>query len=87
MPTTDALTDEDRLAIGRRLLSMREMFEYTQAVVAERCYVSQPAVSAWERGVKIPARSTQHRLAELYRTQRSMLFVEIVRAEERAAAA
>ena len=72
------------LAIGQRIKVFREALELTQAELGRRCYVSQPAVSAWERGTKLPARGAQHRIADELRSTRSIIFREVVEAENRA---
>lgn len=75
------LTPEDRQSIGRRILTLREMLGLTQATLAARVYVSQPAVSQWESGATLPTRETQFRLADTLRTSRSLLFRELAEAE------
>ena len=70
--------------IGTRIRVYREANDLTQQALADKCYVSQPAVSAWERGLTIPARPTQHRIADVLRTTRGILFQEL--AEREAAA-
>lgn len=70
--------DAPYAAAGHRIRALRELHDLTQARLAELCYVSQPAVSAWERGRKLPSRATQHRLADVLHTSRSMLFRETV---------
>lgn len=81
-----ASSDAPHAAAGGRIRVFREALELTQAELARRCYVSQPAVSAWERGVKMPTLATQHRVADALRTSRSILFREAVEAETRAMA-
>ncbi len=73
------------IAVGRRIQGLREVLEMTQAVLAAKCYVSQPAVSAWERGTKLPSRSAQFRIADALHTTRSAMFREAVETEDQVA--
>lgn len=75
------LTPEDRRAIGRRISTLREMLGLTQAAMAKKVYVTQPAVSQWESGATLPSRATQFLLSDELRTSRSLLFRELVEAE------
>lgn len=75
------LSPEDRRSIGRRILTLREMLGLTQAALAAKVYVTQPAVSQWESGTTLPSRETQFRLADTLRTSRSLLFRELAEAE------
>jgi len=70
------------LPVGERIRSAREHFDWTQAELAKRCFVSQAAVSQWERGIKLPARRTQYLVADVLRSSRSKLFAEAVAVEE-----
>lgn len=63
--------------IGRRIRAGRELLGLTQAALARSCYVTQPAVSQWERGVTLPDLSRQFLLADALRTTRSRLFREL----------
>lgn len=64
--------------VGDRIRTLREAAGITQETFAKQVYVSQPAVSQWERGKKMPARPTQFRVADVLRTDRSFLFAEVV---------
>lgn len=68
--------------MGKRIRSRRESFDLTQAALGKKCFVSQAAVSQWERGIKLPARRTQFLVADVLRTTRSQLFVEAVQVEQ-----
>lgn len=70
--------DRPYAAIGARIRALREVHDLTQVVFAELCYVSQPAVSSWETGRSLPSKATQHRIADVLHTSRSMLFREVV---------
>lgn len=63
--------------IGRRIRAGRELLGLTQTALARSCYVTQPAVSQWERGLTLPDLSRQFLLADALRTTRSRLFREI----------
>ena len=65
-------------AIGDRIRMMRELHGMTQEAFAKRVHVSQPAVSQWEAGKKLPARPTQFVVADVLRVDRSNLFAELV---------
>lgn len=71
--------------MGQRLALARELVGLTQATLASKVYVTQPAVSQWERGANLPSRATQHAVADVLHTSRSRLFREIVKYEERVA--
>ena len=45
---------------------MREARGWTQEQFAQRLGVQQSAVSAWERGQRVPRRRTQQALADLF---------------------
>lgn len=72
------VSDEAMTEVGERIRTLRESRELTQGYVAREVHVSQPAVSQWERGLKIPSTPTQYRLADLFHVQRSWLFAEVV---------
>ena len=63
--------------IGRRIRAGRELLGLTQAALARLCYVTQPAVSQWERGETLPDLSRQFLLADALHTTRSRLFREL----------
>ncbi len=73
------------MSLGARLTLARELLGITQAVLAAKVYVTQPAVSQWEKGKTFPRRATQHAVADALCTSRSRLFREIVKYEERVA--
>jgi transcriptional regulator with XRE-family HTH domain len=77
--------EEARAAAGRRIAMARELLGLTQGALASKVYVTQPAVSQWERGLTLPALAMQHAIADALRTTRSRLFREIVQNEEKAA--
>lgn len=78
------MSEAAAVEIGRRIRAGRELIGLTQAALATRCYVSQPAVSQWERGVTLPDLSRQFLLADALRTSRSRLFRELDLPEEAA---
>jgi len=65
-------------AVGDRIRMMRELHGMTQETFAKQVPVSQPAVSQWEAGKKMPGRATQFRVADVLRVDRSNLFAELV---------
>lgn len=72
-----------RKAVGQRIATARELLGLTQWALARRVYVTQPAVSQWERGKKLPSLAMQHAIADTLRTTRTRLFKELVEAEQR----
>lgn len=80
------LTPEERQAIGTRMRGQREILDLTQAELGHRVHVTQPTVSAWEAGEKLPRLFLQHAVADALRTRRSVLFRELAEAESRAIA-
>jgi transcriptional regulator with XRE-family HTH domain len=72
-----------RRAVGERLAAVREMNGMTQGALAGKVYVTQPAVSQWERGHTLPSLSMQHRIADALKVQRSFLFSEVIADQER----
>ncbi len=81
------LTPDQAKAIGRRIRAFREGHDLTQAALASKCFVTQSAVSRWESGAKLPARRTQRLLSEVLRTNRIVLFREVVELEDHEVAA
>ena len=75
-----------RQAVGRRVAMARELAGLTQGALASKVYVTQPAVSQWERGVTLPTLAMQHAISDALRTTRTRLFREIVLIEERVVA-
>ena len=63
--------------MGRRIRAGRELLGLTQATLARKSFVTQPAVSQWERGTTLPDLSRQFLLADALRTTRSRLFREL----------
>lgn len=78
------LTPEQKLAIGERIATLREIQEMTQDALARKVNVTQPAVSQWETGILLPRRMTQFDVADALGTTRSRLFREVAEAECRA---
>lgn len=72
-----------RRAVGARITTARELLGLTQWALARKVYVTQPAVSQWERGKKLPSLAMQHAIADVLRTTRTRLFKELVEAEQR----
>ena len=70
--------------IGKRIRALREAQNLTQGALAAKTYVTQPAVSQWEKGRTIPGLGAQFLLADVLHTTRSTLFRELV-GEEAAA--
>lgn len=75
-----------KAVIGERIGAMRELLDMTQTDLARHCYVTQPTVSSWERGLWLPSRATQYRVADTLHVPRSRLFRELIEREERAVA-
>lgn len=73
--------------MGKRISFARELLGLTQAALAAKVYVTQPAVSQWESGKTLPAKAMQHSLADALGTSRSILFREVVRFEQSEVAA
>lgn len=74
------------LEAGKRIRFMRQGRELTQGALAAKVFVTQPAVSQWERGETLPSRATQQAIAEALNTTRAFLFAEVVAAEQEVAA-
>lgn len=75
------MSELDAKAIGLRIATIRKMHDITQVTLAARIHVTQSALSQWERGVTMPRKAMQFRLADALRTDRSMLFKELVEQE------
>ena len=71
-------TNPDMEAVGRRIRMLRELADMTQEAFAREVNRSQPAVSQWEKGRKMPDANTQFRVADVLRVSRSNLFAELV---------
>lgn len=74
--TTASLTPEQ--VVGKRIRMIRDLKQMKQRTLATECFVSQPAVSQWERGVKMPRRAMQFRVADILGVDRSELFAEVL---------
>jgi transcriptional regulator with XRE-family HTH domain len=61
---------------GQRIRFLRTAKGWSQETLAAKVYVSQPAVSQWEQDEIVPARQSQHLLAEALSTTRMFLFGE-----------
>lgn len=55
----------DSQRIGRAIRTLREKAGYTQKELADQLFISNVAVSKWERGLSIPDTATLHRLSLL----------------------
>jgi transcriptional regulator with XRE-family HTH domain len=58
---------------GDNLRMLREKFNMKQREIAALLEVAPQAVSEWERGVYLPSRGNQARLAELFCTTRDYM--------------
>lgn len=76
-----ALRQDERKRLGHRIKVLRLGAGMTQAELAERLSVTQPAVSQWETGAIMPLRAAQFEIADALHTTRSRLFREIAEAE------
>ena len=77
--------DQTSVVIGRRIRDFRESHGLTQEALAKRLLIRQPSVSQWENGHTIPTLAMQRALADELSTRRSVLFRELVEAEDVAA--
>jgi transcriptional regulator with XRE-family HTH domain len=73
-------------AVGERIKMFREVYELTQQGLAHKLNVTQPAVSQWEKGKRVPPKPLQFALADAFRTERSSLFAEVIGRTEAPAA-
>lgn len=73
--------------IGERIRMLREAHRLTQRQLAARLNIAQPSVSQWETGRTVPTLPMQRALADELSTRRSILFRELVEAEDHEAAA
>lgn len=62
---------------GKRIRFIRKQHEMTQAVLADKCFATQAAVSQWENDVWVPSRRSQYLLAEALRVPVTFLFGEV----------
>lgn len=65
---------------GGRIRFLRETKDLTQAALAAKVYVSQPAVAQWETNKWLPGRQSQMLLAEALGCTREFLFPSSVTA-------
>lgn len=72
--------DTAAVAVGHRIRTLRDAHGLTQGALAAKVFVTQPAVSQWERGETMPGRATQDLLADALRTTRHRLFKELLAA-------
>ncbi|MDY7100203.1 MAG: XRE family transcriptional regulator [Actinomycetota bacterium] len=87
--TTEADADPIRHAVGRAIKRARSDAGLSMRDFAARCGVSQPFISAVERGLSTPSISTLYRMAEVLETEPSALLptrasdgIEVIRAGE-----
>jgi transcriptional regulator with XRE-family HTH domain len=87
--TLDAHADPIRAAVGVSIRRARQASGMSMRVFAARCALSQPFVSAVERGLSTPSIATLYRMAEVLGTQPSNLLpshptdgVDVIRADE-----
>ena len=87
--TLDAQADPIRAAVGVSIRRARQASGMSMRVFAARCALSQPFVSAVERGLSTPSIATLYRMAEVLGTQPSNLLpshptdgVDVIRADE-----
>lgn len=71
--------------IGRRITELRQLHDLTQITFGQLCFVGQPAVSKWERGLAMPRPSAQFRVADVLHVSRNQLFRELIELDEVAA--
>lgn len=57
---------------------LRESRQLTQQGLAHQLHVTQPAISQWEMGKRIPPKPMQFALADVFQTERSWLFAEVL---------
>lgn len=57
---------------------LRESRQLTQQGLAHLLHVTQPAISQWEMGKRVPPKATQFALADAFQTDRSWLFAEVL---------
>jgi transcriptional regulator with XRE-family HTH domain len=87
--TVDATTDPLRAAVGVSIRRARQASGMSMRDFAGRCGLSQPFVSAVERGLSTPSIATLYRMAEVLGTEPSTLLpshppddVDVIRADE-----
>lgn len=73
------LTRVDPNTAGGRIRLVREANGLTQAALASKVFVTQPAVAQWEANRWIPSHQSQVHLAEALGTTRHALFGEAAR--------
>lgn len=57
---------------------LRESRQLTQKGLAHQLHVTQPAISQWEMGKRVPPKAMQFVLADVFQTDRSWLFAEVI---------
>ena len=67
----------DKVKIGKYICSMRKKFNLTQQELADKLYISDRAVSKWERGISIPDISTLINLSNIFRVNMSDILLGI----------
>lgn len=72
------MADEAAAVVGERIRMLRESRDLTQQGLAHLLHVTQPAISQWEKGKRIPPKATQFALADVFHTDRSWLFAEVL---------
>jgi transcriptional regulator with XRE-family HTH domain len=87
--TVEAHTDPIRAAVGVSIRRARQASGMSMRDFATRCGLSQPFVSAVERGMSTPSIATLYRMAEVLGTEPSNLLpshptggVDVIRADE-----
>jgi transcriptional regulator with XRE-family HTH domain len=87
--TLDAHADPLRAAVGVSIRRARQASGMSMRVFAARCALSQPFVSAVERGMSTPSIATLYRMAEVLGTEPSNLLpshptddVDVIRADD-----
>lgn len=72
------MADEAAAAVGERIRMLRESRQLTQQGLAHLLHVTQPAISQWEMGKRVPPKPMQFVLADTFKTDRSWLFAEVI---------
>ena len=70
---SDTAVDRIRSGVGQAIHSARTQAHLSMRELAEQCGVSQPFISAVERGLSTPSVSTLYRLAEVLDTEPAAL--------------
>lgn len=72
------MSEEAGSVVGERIRMLRESRQLTQQGLAHLLHVTQPAISQWEMGKRTPPKSMQFALADVFQTERSWLFAEVL---------